>query len=209
MSYLYSAENRLVSPANYQYAVFGGLSYLSEYLNARQKALDVLGVHVAALSLPAFEQMLAEYAPNAQILSLGAISIKQAIETRCLLDSLLSWALSKAPSVAGEVWLHRLIQRFEVGKRLYDAYLPGFRKSDGGSAQIVLYVLFAAVLYLRYSETKSLQCLSTLLKVTDLLCSLPATEFPSEEAPLFAFVVGLETTALRQLAGHKGVHLAS
>ena len=209
MSYPYSAENRLVSPANYQYAAFGGLTYLSEYLTVRQNALEALGVRSTAPSLPTLERLLAEYAPNAQTSSLEALSVEHAIETRFLLDSLISWAVSETPSATGEIWLHRLIQRFEVSKRLYDAYLLGFRKGDGDFAQVDLYVLFAAVLCLRHSETKNLQCLSTLLKTTDLLCSLPAGEFSPKVTQLLALIVGLETIAVRALADKKGLQIDS
>lgn len=209
MSYLYSAENRLVSPANYQYAAFGGQAYLAEYLRAREKALEALGVRPLAASSAALIHLLAEYASNADDVPIDALSVDQTIRTQTLLGSLASWARENKVSATGEVWLRRMIQRFEVSKRLYSAYPPGFRKGEGDSAQIELYVLFAALLWLRHLQTGNLQCLSTLLKATDLLCSLLPAQLPPETAKMLALIIELETESVRKLADEKGLKLGT
>ncbi len=207
MSYPYSAENRLATPANYQYAAFGGPAYLLEYLSARQNALDAFEVRAATPTPTALARLLTDYAPHVPTGSLEALSVEHTIKTRTLLGGLAAWAASNSPSASAEIWLRRLIQRFEVSKRLYSAYPPGFRKGEGDFSQIDLYLLFAAVLCLRQLQTKNLQCLSTLLKATDLLCSLPAPGFRPEAMQLFALIVTLETLAVRKLADRKGLRL--
>lgn len=209
MRYPYSVENRLVSPANYQYAPFGGQAYLAEYLSDRENALEALGVRSAAATSSVLLNLLGEYVSNAEDVPIEALSIDQAIKTQTLLNSLTFWLRDDNASLAGEVWLRRLIQRFEVSKRLYSVYLPGFRKGEGDFSQIELYLAFAAVLCLRHLETGSLQCLSTLLKSTDLLCSLPPSEFVPKAANLIAVIVELEARAVRKLAKTRGLSLAT
>lgn len=209
MRYPYSAENRLELPAKYQYADFGGRAYLAEYLRERENALEALGVRSAAASTPALLNLLGEYASNDEHVPIDVLSIDQTIRTQTLLNSLAFWLREDKASPEGEIWLRRLIQRFEVSKRLYNAYLPGFRKGEGDFSQVDLYLAFAALLCLRHLDTGSLQCLSTLLKTTDLLCSLPASEIVPKAAKLLAVIVELETMAVRKLAKTRGVSLAT
>lgn len=209
MGYPYSAENRLKLPANYQYAAFGGQAYLAEYLRDRESALEALGVRPAAASTSVLLDLLGEYATNGEHVPIDVLSIDQTISTQTLLISLAFWLEGDKAYPEGEIWLRRLIQRFEVSKRLYNAYPPGFRKGVGDFSQIDLYLAFAAVLCLRHLETGNLQCLSTLLKTTDLLCSLPASEVEPKAAKLFAVILELEAMAVCKLANTRGLSLAT
>ena len=113
-------------------------------------------------------------------------------------------------SVSGSLWLDRLIQRFEVSKKLYTRYQPGFRKGQGESGQVDLYRQLGLVLCLRYHATGQLRYLSTLLKLTDLLCSLPPTDNPAgPEAELVGLIVSAEVAAVRALAARQGVQFVS
>jgi hypothetical protein len=103
------------------------------------------------------------------------------IETKKLLDGLL-YAFINDENPAKEIWLSRLIQRFEVTKKLKQYYLPGFRKSDGSYNKIELYQLFSIILAIAHSQSGQLQYLSTLLKVNDLILSLPANMFDSKDS---------------------------
>ena len=103
------------------------------------------------------------------------------IETKKLLDGLL-YAFINDENPAKEIWLSRLIQRFEVTKKLKEYYLPGFRKSDGSYNKIELYQLFSIILAIAHSQSGQLQYLSTLLKVNDLILSLPAYMFDSKDS---------------------------
>lgn len=209
MSYPYCAENRMVSPANYQYAGFRGQAYLADYLCAREDALKALGGSTLAASSAKLNHLLVEYVSSAGEVPIHAFDTNQTIETRNLLYSLASCAGENNASALGEIWLHRLIQRFEVSKRLFRAYAPGFRKGDGDFMQVELYVLFAALLCLRYLAKGDLQCLSTLLKATDLLCSLPPDMLPYKTAKMLALIVELEMIAVRKLSDEKGLRLDS
>ena len=57
-------------------------------------------------------------------------------------------------------------------KKLYTTYPKGFRSGKGKTNVVRLYWMFALLLNLCYVETQNIKYLSTLLKVSDLLCSL-------------------------------------
>ena len=79
-------------------------------------------------------------------------------------------------------WLDLIVQRFEVTKKIYESYPHNFRNGEGRSNIIQLYWMFALSLILFYCKTKNIKYLSTLLKVSDLLCSLDE-KLLSDEIP--------------------------
>lgn len=99
-------------------------------------------------------------------------SIESEVNTEILLISLIYSQLNNENSELTKKWIDRLVQRFEVTKKLYERYPSGFRKGAGSLNLVSLYWLMALSLTLFYSKTKSLKYINTLLKLSDLLCSL-------------------------------------
>lgn len=77
-------------------------------------------------------------------------------------------------------WVDSLVQRFEVTKKLYFSYLPGFRKGCGSTRILHCYWLFGIVLTIYYLETNNLKYLNALLKINDMLCSIPVKDLVEE-----------------------------
>jgi len=102
-----------------------------------------------------------------------ALNIEDVVKTEDLLNGLLANQLTGVQEVNTKEWLDRLVQRFEVSKKLYELYPPGFRKGSGSTKIVRLYWLFGLSLCLYYVATGSVKYLSTQLKISDLLCSLP------------------------------------
>jgi len=97
-------------------------------------------------------------------------------------------------------WVDKLLQRFEVTKKLYEYYLPGFRKGSGDNKLIPLYFYFAVLVSLIYLETRNLQYLSTLLKLCDLLISLPQKKIKENISNLeIKVLLSLETLFIKEL----------
>jgi len=86
------------------------------------------------------------------------------------------------------------VQKFEVTKKIYESYPIGFRKGEGRNDIIQLYWMFSVSLALFYRRSKNIKYLSTLIKVSDLLCSLD-DNLLHREIPL----QGLSTTLLVEL----------
>ena len=135
------------------------------------------------------------------------------VSTEPLLRSLLAVQLSRAEETGHadlRLWIDRVIQRFEVTKRLYEGYLPSFRKGQGPHTEIRPYWLFGLVLSLACAEFGSVRYLSTLLKVDDLLCSLPPNEV-ADAVPAggMSVVIGTEVSVVLELASRQGVSIAA
>ena len=88
------------------------------------------------------------------------------------MDGILVCQLTGSQEINTKEWLDRLVQRFEVSKKIYESYLPGFRRGSGSAKIVRLYWLFSLSLCIHYMASKNSKYLSTLLKVSDLLCSL-------------------------------------
>ena len=113
---------------------------------------------------------------------LSSFNIEDKISSEKLLTTLLFNQLNNKSNELVKIWLDRLVQRFEVTKKLYETYPVGFRKGRGRSDLVRLYWLFGLSLTLFYSATSSIKYLSTQLKVSDLLCSLDEN-YLKEELP--------------------------
>jgi hypothetical protein len=106
-------------------------------------------------------------------------------------------------------WLDRLVQRFEVTKRLYETYASGFRKGSGDYKSLSRYWLLALALCLSLSQTESLRLLNTLLKVCDLLCSVELEGLNSELSGAgMRVVLATEGAMVRAIMQRKGLQHA-
>lgn len=140
---------------------------------------------------------------------LERLTMAEPVKTLDLLHALIAAQLTNFQDANIKVWLDRLIQRFEVTKNLYESYLPGFRKGEGANTLVRLYWLFALAICLFYVRSNKIKYLSTLLKVCDLLCSLPGNELQGHipEHGLLA-VLATEIVSVQLLAEKKGVSFA-
>lgn len=143
---------------------------------------------------------------NSLAIGLNTLTTAEQVNTSDLLYALIAAKLSNTQDANAKIWLDRLIQRFEVTKKLYEFYPPGFRKGEGANTSIRLYWLFALALCLSYAKSSAIKHLSTLLKVSDLLCSLPDNEL-QESIPEYGLlaVLATEIVSIQLLAEQKGV----
>jgi len=141
---------------------------------------------------------------------LNLMTVTRDVNTLDLLQALVALQLTEKTHTHVKEWLDRLVQRFEVRKKIYEAYLPGFRKGGGSDKSIRLYWFFALALCLYHTKTQGLKYLNALLKICDLLCSLP-TDLISKEVPAngLAVVLATEVTCISFLAKKKGISIVS
>jgi methionyl-tRNA formyltransferase len=96
--------------------------------------------------------------------------------------------------------LAKLIQRFEVTKRLHGNYSDAFRPTDANDYhEFSRYLEFAEVLVAAYKFDKGLPILNALLKCADTLCALRERLVPASQARL-AEVIRAERTYVAELA---------
>ncbi|UCV06670.1 hypothetical protein [Dechloromonas denitrificans] len=227
-SYPYTQLNRLEEPHNYMYTPFGGDAFLQAYRADREAVLDrIAGVADTGgekyLETPVFAYLTAVGWGSERLSSsvsdlalsgagvhkiaggLSGFSIVASVNTERLLDALLDAQLSDALCGPVKTWLDRLVQRFEVTKKLYATYPPGFRKGEGANTSVRLYWLLGLSLALFYARTRHLKYLNTLLKVNDLLASLPQEMFAGHlSTGLMAVVFRIELAGVAGLTEIQG-----
>ena len=137
---------------------------------------------------------------NIEIEDLLSFDINNDVDTEALLSSLVFSQLNDENDKIIKKWLDRLVQRFEVTKKLYVNYSTGFRKGKGVTDNVNLYWLFALSLSLYFFATNSIKYLSALLKVTDLLCSLD-NDVLVEKIPLqgISMILQVEMFSIRSI----------
>jgi len=141
---------------------------------------------------------------------LEKLTMAEPAATLDILHSLIAVQLINVQDVNTKFWLDRLVQRFEVTKKLYETYLVGFRKGEGVSTSVRLYWLFALALCLFYARSNEIKYLNTLLKVCDLLCSLPEHELERHIIKHgLSVVLATEVLSVQLLCEKKGVSFAS
>ena len=137
---------------------------------------------------------------------LSSMKIDVPINTQALISGIIASILMDMPETLTKEWLDRLVQRFEVTKKLFESYQPGLRKGVGSTDEVQLYWLFGMALCLFFVESGNIKFLSTLLKVSDLLCSLPDEQLmgqiPQQGMPV---ILATEVMHIYMLAHKRGV----
>lgn len=232
MNYAYTEVNRLEQPHAYMYAPYGGADFLRAYAADRQARLRALApaplpagadaerlrraqTRLAGLLADAARAgcpELAEFAAPAVTdageppAALAGFATERSVATPALLESLLEAWLAGTEPEAAKLWLDRLVQRFEVSKKLFQCYPPGFRKGEGSSTELRNYWLLALCLLLAQQRSGSPKYLSTLLKLVDLLLSLPPALLAAADAAAAVRLLGVaELACVRRLAEDKKV----
>jgi methionyl-tRNA formyltransferase len=114
----------------------------------------------------------------------GPPSVSARKPTDGLLDTLHE-AISRDPGAGSWPALDRLLQRFEVTKRIHGEYNDHWRPCDPADyAFLPRYLRFAEVLELAYEATSALPYLNGLLKCLDTLSALHATLQPDAKGRL-------------------------
>jgi hypothetical protein len=134
--------------------------------------------------------------------------LSKEIQTQKLLKALVFRQISGHCGEEEIFWLDRLVQRFEVSKKLYNFYPSDFRKGYGRYQEVEHYLILAVVLCLHYEKVKKIKYLSTQLKLTDLLSSQTIAQFEGG-VPLRAlyFLICIEIENVRQLMRQQGVEI--
>ncbi len=157
--YPYATGDLLDDRHNYFYTPYEGLTFLKAWEEDRNRVLA---------SLPAPQP-----APRTN----GCPEFREGdrIDTISLLEFLCHKLESSAQEIPDSVrpWLDRLLQRFEVNKRLHDEYDSHFHPNDRNAfRRLDLYLRFAEVMAAAHHRTSKLTYLNVLLKCLDTLSAL-------------------------------------
>ena len=138
---------------------------------------------------------------------LEELAYDEQIETLKLLTVLFSALVnSPTPARTEKFWIDRLVQRFEVTKKLFETYQPGFAKGAGSHEVLLPYVLLAMCLSIFYDRSSNLKYMNALLKVNDTVVSV-ADRLSEEKTVGFLAVLSVlcEGTFMHNLLKAKGI----
>jgi len=158
MSYSYTDGDKIISPNTYFYTKYNGQKFLDAYLENREMIISITKEAVE----PIFGK--------------NNIEIKESfIQTSVFLEkihiSLQSYNHSTNTDIFSDIDM--ILKKFEVSKRIYDFYLPEFKKSvDSDFKTLNNYIQFASILSRSYEITNKLNYLNGMLKVIDTLISV-------------------------------------
>jgi len=183
--YIYSDGNRLENRNTYFYTPYLGIPFVNGWHAARQNAKNQLNISVLQ--------------DDIEDDKLGSNRYTGEFVIKTLLKEVLENRYSDT--------LKLLIQRFEVGKRIYDEYDKNLRPIPNSADKYCspqLYIGFAELLSLAYSNTKELVYLNSLLKVMDILVSI-SSELDAVHKNSLSRIIAEESTYISELEHKVGV----
>jgi len=187
IDYPYSQGDRLEERNTYFYSQYHGAAFFPAWRASRQAALVQL--------------------PPAQAVPLPVAAERNAhpVDTATLLADLLH-AAADAPGKRRLA--ERLLQRFEVSKRLHRGYDANFKAvADSSYDDLELYLQFAALCLYQAEQPGALPFLNGLLKIIDSLISILPRLSPTQGAQL-AWLIAAEQDWVARIASQANVELA-
>ena len=177
MSYSYTDGDKIASPNTYFYTEYNGQEFLNSYFGNRKSILRKMKDAVE----PTFSENDIE-------------TDQSLIHTTIYLDYLYTSLQSQNHSRNADIFaeINLILKKFEVSKRIYDFYIPEFKKSDDSDFKnLNNYLKLASVLSRSYEITNKLNYLNGMLKVIDTLISV-FNEMSELEKKNLAWLIRLE-----------------
>jgi hypothetical protein len=199
IDYEYSKGNLFDKPESYFYSQYFGSEFLSSYLAVRHKKLSDLMTNQKQVLEPSYHRLkfLTYYTDETDY---------KFIDNHLNTCDLLIRRLLDKHTEDFEYIFKRLIQKFEISKKLNDQYSSKDLKPTGDNRNILVYILFGLVLIEIYSKTEKLKYFNALLKLSDLLCSVV-----DEESLMYrhgaAFILLKERSFIEELLNKNGIRL--
>jgi hypothetical protein len=181
MNYPYADRNLFEEPENYTFAACRSRQFFDSWSEHRQKMRERLSY--VETNVPIVEAHLLKRVGN----GIPLLDILTAIR--------LDKPLNTLAAVEPKAIIDAIAQKFEIFRRLFDAYQEDLRREPTArEASVAEYVLFGHALADAAKRYDGPKFLSTLLKLTDALCSLPLEVFSGETAGAFAELLDREAT---------------
>jgi len=225
MSYKYTKTNLLIKAENYHYSEFSGSSFLEKYLNDRimfikeipQKTFSEYADKRSIYSFLAKYSNEILFKENALFTEtidyshapLSSFENVKIIETIFLLESILISQIKGDEKVNIELWLQRLIKKFEIKKKIYSSYQGHTVTGNGGYSDPKLYVLLSFILSYSYKINSEIKVLNSMLKINDTILSIKPliSEADNQTKSILKDLINFEILAIRNLFIKKGTPL--
>jgi methionyl-tRNA formyltransferase len=182
MKYLYASGDLLETRNTYFYSSYEGRAFLDAWRRQRTDALR-------------------EMSDNHSTVASAQTPDSQAVRaTDILLESIYRQLTAKGGPVGQIPLLDRLVQRFEVSKRLHGEYNEQWRPVDTADYRsLERYVRFAEILDMAYQRLGALPYLNALLKIVDTLTAL-RSRLNAQQQPRLRRVIAHEQDHVERLS---------
>ena len=191
-TYTYTCTNRLVTKENYQYTPWHGSRFVTDYFENRKNYLKTLEVseysqeHIRQIELVSKEYYLRGTYKS-------SITIK-------LLSLLISTDINNGDKDnLDSEFLEKLLQKFEVTKRIYSDYDNNFKPISKNYTEIINYTLFSIILLLKQQKSLTYRYLNSALKLNDLIISISDQHLEPEVKQLINISLRLELSSIKSL----------
>ena len=156
--YPFATGNRLEDRNTYFYIPFNGQEFINAWIDNREQTLAELEV----------EPKIIDFMPH------GSVSdISFPVNTSTLMSVLMNALVEKTNLETLYAITNKLLQRFEVTKRIHTSYPENYRASaDIPYDDLSLYVKFACLLQKVYENNPKLYYINGLIKVIDTLSAM-------------------------------------
>lgn len=184
--YSYAQRDLLAMPEKYEYSKYHGAKFLKDYRNSRSLSIDELEARMKRIR-SAYADTASKHPWTGYFLqnkwaggfltselppSGANVESNNQFVTNAFLRRSIDAAIS-GEQVSQDSLFQKLLQRFEVSKKIYSRYeLPDLRPGKGSSQDLISYGLFGTLLGLTVensSPEKRLISTNALLKVNDIL----------------------------------------
>jgi hypothetical protein len=150
-----------------------------------------------------------KYLPYKNNFTKSSINFNYQLNTKFLLENVISSYFSNNNIEISNIILNKIIQRFEVTKKIHQEYDPDIKKGIGDNKNLELYWIFAIAICLSYIKKNNLKYLNTLLKLCDLIASQNSTFINSKISKIGVLTLFIfETQTINHLLLTKGINFA-
>lgn len=224
--YRYVEQNRLEHRYHYHYTPFEGSEFLDAYRASRLDWIEQLVKHFS-ITKQELEQLygiakdlgssFGTFVPTRDLLNgvLGNPSCDTSLpDANHALDEWrpLDWIRQhlrerldgQTFAASDRETLDRLVQRFEVTKRIYGSYDQRNKPIDRRYEDPLSYALLAFICLDEYHARPNLKYLNVALKLIDLLASLPADAIEQFVAPVCVVLAHFELSCLESMIREHG-----
>ena len=202
--YQYSIRSLLGNPEKYQMSPFEGKEFLHNYKKSRMSKIKHFEKNQN--SITKFDDILKIIRFKGDTNIQNKIR-KDTIET----EELFTFLCSKLEENKMKGFLKEIIdvfiKKFEIRKKIFNAYNADFKVASNDFANLKNYSLFSLICLLEYHKTDNLKYLNTSLKLNDIICSQSTKISSSDDITLFLFIVKKELEFIFSLCDKKKVFL--
>ena len=159
IEYAYSEGDRLNNRNSYFYTPGVGMPMIQAWSHSR-KAI--------ASKLPDPGKP-----PDARCSEKFPFEKEELITTNILLEWLAGRVFSSTLEDAETYWIEKILQKFEVSKRIYTCYMPNMKLFDNSKYNdLGNYIRCAEIFVSAFDLSSDVRYLNLILKITDTLCAL-------------------------------------